>query len=91
MYKTKGKVNASKIMKGSKLNYKIVTAEELNERLLKGEEDFYYFTFIQFTAMVEVHHSLTGKEVYSTLKVKKLKLNITDEDFKKLSRATRKG
>lgn len=65
--------------------YEMVTTEELNQRILSGEQ-VYYLNYVKIVAnkYIEVVNSETGEIVYA--ETKNLSYNIKNKDFKALSK-----
>lgn len=80
------RVEEEELMAPYQFPYELVTTEELNERILSGEQ-VYYLTYVKIVAnkYIEVINSTTGEIVYAN--AKSLSYNISDKDFKTLSKA----
>jgi hypothetical protein len=82
-----GKFNdTTKILSGYKFNYKIITNEQLNEKITNDKEPFYYAIFLMTgsSKMFGVVQSQTGELIYS--RYSKFSFNLKTGDLKDLSK-----
>ncbi|MBL7722806.1 MAG: hypothetical protein JNK27_01600 [Chitinophagaceae bacterium] len=70
---------------------KLVSREELNNKILQANKDFYYYSYIQCSAnkIVSVINGHTGNVVYK--EVTRLKYRPTEKDFETLGKTVEKS
>ena len=71
-----------------KLKYKLISTNELNQKILEGKESFYYLIYIKSSTdkYISVVNSLTGEIIYS--KYTPVSYNIKSGDLKDLQKKT---
>jgi hypothetical protein len=77
-------VTSEELFKKYKYDYKVIKNEELNTKILNGE-DFYYFMYTQFNdyKILSIIHSITGEIIYLT---EDESFNVKDSDLKDVSK-----
>lgn len=81
----KGIDEPEELFEDYKYNYKLLSADEINEMILNGE-DFYYLMHTQFNEhqILSIIHSVSGDVIYSA---EKKSYNISDNDLEDISKA----
>jgi len=76
-----------KILSKYDYNYKFLSVEELDKKILAGE-DFYYIRFTRVVSerFLEVVHSTTGAVIYNKHSAGLAKYNLSPKHFKKISK-----
>ncbi len=84
------KYNAKEIFEGYNLTYKLVSSEELSDKILNNPTPFYYLLFIKTTEekFVTVTNSKTGEIIYSGYSASSS--NFKSSDLKELQKAVQK-
>ncbi|MBS1526816.1 MAG: hypothetical protein JST19_14265 [Bacteroidetes bacterium] len=83
----------SKLFDGCSFSYKILSNEELQDKILEDKEPFYYLLYLRGLEdgkMIAVVNSRTGQLVYSTTE-RSFSHNIKSGDIKDLSKAINKN
>jgi hypothetical protein len=79
------------IFKNYKFEYKLMSTDELNEKIMNDTTSFYYLIYIKSSAdkFVSVINSLTGEIIYSNYTYRSY--NIKSKDLKKLRKKIKKS
>jgi hypothetical protein len=74
-----------KILSKYKYQYEFITSEDLQNKILNNEEDFYYLLYSQINSkkIITITNSKTGEIIYSFLE--RLSYSLKENDFKKIS------
>lgn len=81
------KVSEDKVFKHFKPKYQFLSTEELNQKIINGE-DFYYLLFIKGKVThTMIFHSSTGQQVYYKKRDAFLKVHFDDKDTESLNKA----
>lgn len=77
-------VTPQELFKKYEYDYKVISNNELNAKILAGE-DFYYFMYTQFNdyKILSVIHSITGEIIYL---IEDKSFNVKDSDLKDISK-----
>lgn len=85
------KEEAEDALKGYDYDYKFITDNELNQKILNGE-DIYYLRYVRFnsTKIMEVVNAASGDVIYKE-DYTGLKYNLKKKHYRKLSKAVKKA